>query len=84
MVYSVGVARNKQTFTLLEKVDEFLAWFSSQPEKAAIDRKWLGKSRTVTLGYRDFSPDLVGVKELRAVYGEDSNENNETQKVSNF
>jgi ABC-type amino acid transport substrate-binding protein len=41
--YAVGAAVDVDSARLLQKVDEFIAWFTPRPERAQVERRWQGE-----------------------------------------
>ncbi|MGQ0456621.1 MAG: methyl-accepting chemotaxis protein [Hyphomicrobium sp.] len=63
--YAVGVKAKPQSLRLLAKVNEFIRWFASRPERAQIERTWQGQPIASTRSYRDEGAHLIGEDELR-------------------
>lgn len=68
--YAVGVADNAASYRLLRKINQFIAWYKTQPERDQLERKWQGQIVNNTLTYRDEDPCLRGEVELRPLYVE--------------
>jgi ABC-type amino acid transport substrate-binding protein len=62
--YAVGVADDPSSHGLLKAINEFIAWFKSQPERAEIERRWQGEIVTGRMTYRDEPGNLKGEAEL--------------------
>lgn len=41
--YAVGAAADVDSARLLHKVDEFIAWYTDQPERAQLEQRWQGQ-----------------------------------------
>ncbi|MBL8707871.1 MAG: transporter substrate-binding domain-containing protein [Rhodospirillaceae bacterium] len=67
--YAVGVAAAGSSHALLAKVNEFIAWFKAQPERAALEAKWQGQTVSGNASYRDEAGNLLGEAELAAMAG---------------
>jgi ABC-type amino acid transport substrate-binding protein len=66
--YAVGVKADAAAWRLLAKVNEFIAWFATRPERLAIERTWQGEPLASTRSYRDEPGRLRGEPDLRAMY----------------
>ena len=51
--YAVGVADDPSSHALLQAVNQFIAWFKTQPERAEIERRWQGEIVSGRMTYRD-------------------------------
>lgn len=65
--YTVAVAAEPSAYHLLAAVNEFLAGFQAQPERAEIERRWQGEVLEHTVNYRDEPGELLGEAELRVI-----------------
>lgn len=68
--YAVGVKAEPASYRLLAKVNEFIGWFTGQPERLAIERAWQGEPLISNRSYRDEPGNLMGEPELREMYRE--------------
>jgi ABC-type amino acid transport substrate-binding protein len=66
--YTVGVADNAASYRLVRKINQFIAWYKTQPEREQLERKWQGQIVKNNLTYRDEDPGLRGEDELRPLY----------------
>lgn len=62
--YAVGVADDPSSHGLLKAINQFIAWFKSQPERAEVERRWQGEIVTGRTTYRDEPGNLKGEAEL--------------------
>jgi ABC-type amino acid transport substrate-binding protein len=62
--YAVGVADDRSSHGLLKAVNQFIAWFRAQPQRAEIERRWQGEIVTGRMTYRDEPGNLKGEREL--------------------
>jgi len=62
--YAVGVADDPSSHGLLKAINQFIAWFKSQPERAELERRWQGEIVTGRTTYRDEPGNLKGEAEL--------------------
>ena len=62
--YAVGVADDPSSHALLKAVNQFIAWFNGQPQRAEIERRWQGEIVTGRMTYRDEPGNLKGEAEL--------------------
>jgi methyl-accepting chemotaxis protein len=62
--YAVGVADDGSSHGLLKAVNQFIAWFKSQPERADIEKRWQGEIVAGRMTYRDEPGNLKGEAEL--------------------
>src|SRR5262249_38137196 len=65
--YAVGVKAEPASYSLLAKVNEFIAWFAQRPERLAIERTWQGEPLISQRSYRHEPGRLLGEPELRAL-----------------
>lgn len=68
--YAVGVAADPASYTLLQSVNAFIAWFHKQPERTQIECRWQGSVIQGARSYRDEPGELVGEEALRRRYVE--------------
>jgi methyl-accepting chemotaxis protein len=68
--YTMAVRSKASSFTLLKTVNDFIAWFKSQPERQAVEKHWQGEVVNCSIGYRDEPGNLMGEPELAKVYEE--------------
>lgn len=61
--YAVGAAADVDSARLLAKVDEFIAWFTTQPERAEIEQRWQGHVYPAAPGRAD-EQDVVTPDDL--------------------
>lgn len=66
--YTVGVADNAASYRLVRKINQFIAWYKTQPEREQLEREWQGQIVNHSLTYRDEDPTLRGEEELRPLY----------------
>jgi hypothetical protein len=66
--YAVGVKAEPASFRLLAKVNEFIRWFATHPERLAIERTWQGNLLMSNRSYRDEPGHLLGEPELFELY----------------
>lgn len=66
--YAVGVKAEPASFRLLAKVNEFISWFATRPERLAIERTWQGNLLMSNRSYRDEPGHLLGEPELFELY----------------
>ena len=66
--YTVGVADNAASYRLVRKINQFISWFKTQPERDQLEREWQGQIVNHSLTYRDEDPTLRGEAELRPLY----------------
>jgi hypothetical protein len=66
--YTVGVADNAARYRLVRKINQFIAWYKTQPEREQLEREWQGRIITHSLTYRDEGSRLRGEDELRPLY----------------
>ncbi|WP_119459577.1 methyl-accepting chemotaxis protein [Rhodospirillaceae bacterium SYSU D60014] len=66
--YAVGVAARPSSYRLLAKVNEFIAWFSGCPERAAIEEAWQGQVVEGSGTYRTEPGSLAGIERLKDLY----------------
>ena len=71
--YTVGVADNAASYRLIRKINQFIAWYKTQPERDQLEREWQGQIVNDTQSYRDEDPSLRGEAELRPLYIEHCN-----------
>jgi ABC-type amino acid transport substrate-binding protein len=62
--YAVGVADDRSSHGLLQAVNQFIAWFKGQPERADIEKRWQGEIVSGRMTYRDEPGNLKGEAEL--------------------
>lgn len=62
--YAVGVADDRSSHGLLKAVNQFIAWFKEQPERAEIEKRWQGEIVSGRMTYRDEPGNLKGEAEL--------------------
>lgn len=62
--YAAGVADDASSYTLLRKVNQFLNWYKTQPERRRLEMTWQGEIITSNIGYRDEGAGLRGEPEL--------------------
>lgn len=62
--YAVGVADDPSSHGLLKAINEFIAWFKGEPERAEIERLWQGEIVAGRMTYRDEPGRLKGEAEL--------------------
>jgi ABC-type amino acid transport substrate-binding protein len=62
--YAVGVADDSSSYHLLKAINQFIAWFRNQPERAAIETRWQGEVVSGRMTYRDEPGGLRGEAEL--------------------
>ncbi len=62
--YAVGVADDPSSHGLLQAINQFIAGFKSQPERAEIERRWQGEIVAGCMTYRDEPGSLKGEAEL--------------------
>ena len=67
--YAVGVADDGSSHALLKAVNQFIAWFTSQPERADIEKRWQGEIVAGRMTYRDEPGSLNGEAELAKALG---------------
>jgi ABC-type amino acid transport substrate-binding protein len=65
--YAVGVPARAASARLLQAVDEFIAWFMTQPERAEVEQRWQGGAIRGRRSYRDEPGDLRGAADLLAM-----------------
>lgn len=66
--YTMAVREKGSSYTLLKAINEFVAWFKSQPERQAIEKHWQGEVVKGSISYRDEPGNLSGEAELAKVY----------------
>lgn len=66
--YTVGVADNAASYRLVRKINQFIAWYKTQPEREQLEQEWQGQIVNHTLTYQDEDPVLRGENELRPLY----------------
>ena len=62
--YAVGVADDRSSHGLLQAVNQFIAWFRGQPERAEMEKRWQGEIVAGHMTYRDEPGNLRGEAEL--------------------
>ena len=62
--YAVGVADDPSSHGLLQAVNQFIAWFKSQPDRAEVEKRWQGEIVAGRMTYRDEPGSLKGEAEL--------------------
>lgn len=68
--YTVGVAAERSSLTLLRALNRFLRDFLPSPARAAIEMKWQGEVFNGTIGYRDEGAGLIGEAELERAFAD--------------
>ncbi|MFN0218041.1 MAG: methyl-accepting chemotaxis protein [Hyphomicrobium sp.] len=63
--YAVGVKARPRSLRLLGKVNQFIRWFATRPERGQIERIWQGQALSSSRSYRDEGANLIGEPELR-------------------
>lgn len=63
--YAVGVTAHSSNYQLLTKINEFNAWFRTQPEREKIERTWQGRTQVGNLSYRDEGAGIKGADGIR-------------------
>jgi ABC-type amino acid transport substrate-binding protein len=66
--YTIGVADNAASYRLVRKINQFIAWYKTQPEREQLERQWQGQIVNHSLTYRDEDSTLRGEAELRPLY----------------
>ncbi len=66
--YTMAVRSKASSYTLLKAINDFIAWFKTQPERKAIETRWQGEEVKSTSSYRDEPGNLMGEAELAKVY----------------
>ncbi|HET6159368.1 MAG TPA: methyl-accepting chemotaxis protein [Dongiaceae bacterium] len=65
--YAVGVADDPSSHGLLQAINQFIAWFKTQAQRAEIERRWQGEIVSGRMTYRDEPGNLKGEAELAKV-----------------
>jgi ABC-type amino acid transport substrate-binding protein len=66
--YAVGIKAEPSSYRLLAKVNEFIRWFATRPERLAIEQTWQGQPLSSNRSYRDEPGDLMGEPDLREMH----------------
>ena len=66
--YSVAVAAEAASYRLLGAVNQFIAWFKTQPEREALEQKWQGEVLEHSISYRDEPGNLLGEAEMERLF----------------
>jgi len=68
--YTMGVRAKASSYTLLKAVNDFIAWFKTQPERQKVEKHWQGELVESSVSYRDEPGNMIGEAELVKVYDE--------------
>ncbi|WP_282606387.1 methyl-accepting chemotaxis protein [Pelagibius sp. Alg239-R121] len=68
--YAVAVAAEPSSYRLLSAINQFVAWFQTQPERETLERKWQGEVLDHTISFRDEPGDLMGEAALERLFQE--------------
>jgi ABC-type amino acid transport substrate-binding protein len=66
--YTMAVNAWASSYRLLAKANEFIAWFKTQSERTAIEKRWQGEPVAGNISYRDEAGNLMGEEELKKLY----------------
>ena len=66
--YTIAVAEEASSYTLMKEINRFITSFKQQPEREEIECYWQGKTINHTLSYRDEADNIHGEGYLRELY----------------
>ena len=83
-IYTVAVAADAASYTLLGAVNSFIAEFLNTSERQALEKRWQGEITTHSLNYKMMDPSFLGEEQLRTLWEQEDAKTaqNQTSKTA--